>query len=210
MGAKNLLVLSLIVLILPMDIRAQKDTVKMVNFEFQPEQLTIEAGDTVIWVNATSTTHTTTSGTDCTADGTWNSGNMDAQGDIFSHVFDSAGDFPYYCIPHCGIGMTGKIVVQQSTGIARKSVGGGPEVVSMIVNPYQDQLLVEYKLNKPSAVTINLYNMLGERVRTFSFKGDASGNYQKILNLHELNEGVYLSSLMVNGKRIATQMISKM
>ena len=41
-------------------------------------------------------------------DGTFDSGNM-ATGDTFSHTFDTAGDFPYYCTPHPW--MTGTVTV---------------------------------------------------------------------------------------------------
>jgi plastocyanin len=80
---------------------------------FVPRDTTISHGDTVLWVNASAMSHTTTSGAcaPCVADGVWNSGTM-SPGATFRVVFgpgtdqpglvhvDSTGAFPYYCIPH--------------------------------------------------------------------------------------------------------------
>jgi PKD repeat protein len=77
---------------------------------------TIHVGDTVNWV-WNSGTHTTTSGScsgGCSPDGKWDSGDMSAPAS-FSHVFNTAGNFPYFCTIHGAI-MTGMVVVQQQAG----------------------------------------------------------------------------------------------
>jgi plastocyanin len=35
-----------------------------------------------------------------------------ASGSTYSHTFTQAGSFPYFCRPHCSMGMTGTVVVQ--------------------------------------------------------------------------------------------------
>lgn len=79
---------------------------------FSPSTLTICVGDSVLWTNDGSMLHTTTSGSGCTPDGRWDSGNL-FSGDSFSRVFTAAdqGSNAYYCIPHCDFGMTGTITV---------------------------------------------------------------------------------------------------
>ena len=91
------------------DSRAATVEVSMQDFSFTPQTISINVGDTVQWTN-NGGSHTTTSGSNCTADGTWNSGLL-GQGQSFSHTFTEAGTFPYFCIPQCGIGMTGTVVV---------------------------------------------------------------------------------------------------
>lgn len=88
-----------------------KHTVEIFDSSFSPQDLTIGEGDTVIWVNNGNMVHTSTSGTDCNDDGSWNSGELvpDAS---FSHIFTTAGAFDYFCIPHCEMGMTGSITVE--------------------------------------------------------------------------------------------------
>jgi len=78
---------------------------------FAPSTITIHVGDTVRWQWVSSGIgHTTTSGSACTSDGIWDSGNKSSG--FFSHTFNTAGHFPYFCRPHCGSGMTGTVEVQ--------------------------------------------------------------------------------------------------
>jgi outer membrane protein assembly factor BamB/plastocyanin len=90
---------------------------------FSPKTVTINAGDTIKWVNQTSSiTHTTTSGKNCTPDGIWNQSL--SPGASFSLVFNTAGTFPYFCIPHCLSGMTGTITVTGATFSISGTVSG--------------------------------------------------------------------------------------
>lgn len=86
--------------------------VQLQNFSFNPPAVTINVGDTIRWVNDTSTFHTTTSGTSCTSNGIWDA-NLTSLNSSFSFEFSSAGVFPYFCRPHCGLGMTGTIEVTE-------------------------------------------------------------------------------------------------
>ena len=83
-------------------------TVDITNFVFVQDEIEIRVGDTVEWVNNDATRHTITSGTDDTADGAFDSGDIEA-GDTFSFTFLEAGDFAYFCDIHPT--MTGTVVV---------------------------------------------------------------------------------------------------
>lgn len=37
---------------------------------------------------------------------------LNAPGETFSNKFDTAGEYSYYCEPHQGAGMAGKVIVQ--------------------------------------------------------------------------------------------------
>ncbi len=74
-------------------------TVAIVDNDFEPEELTVEVGTTVRWVNEGMMMHTVTSGPDATEDGLFDSGDM-RNGDTFEYTFDEAGEFPYFCRPH--------------------------------------------------------------------------------------------------------------
>lgn len=80
--------------------------VTMSDTAFMPQTIAIKAGDTVVWKNTSSKSHTVTS------DGGFlllNSGNI-APGKTFSHTFKSPGSYTY----HCGIHdrMSGTIIVR--------------------------------------------------------------------------------------------------
>jgi plastocyanin len=83
-------------------------------FRFSPSSVTIQRGDTVQW-SWSSSGHSSTSGTPGSPSGLWDSGILN-QGATFSHTFNSAGSFPYYCTPHgqcCG--MVGMVTVSNPT-----------------------------------------------------------------------------------------------
>lgn len=88
-------------------------TVTIQNFTFSPAQLTINVNDTVTWTNADFTTHTSTS---TSAPGSWDSGGI-PPGQSFTpspNPFTMPGTYSYVCTLH--LGMTGRIIVQESTG----------------------------------------------------------------------------------------------
>ena len=89
--------------------RAMSHRVTMTEYSFSPESLNVMAGDTVVWVNKGKIAHTTTSGMAGKPDGKWDM-NV-GPGDSMSHVFNTAGRYPYYCKPHTSQGMKGVIIV---------------------------------------------------------------------------------------------------
>jgi len=78
--------------------------VKIDNFSFGPQTLTVAVGTTVTWTNRDDIPHTVVS-----TDGVFKSKVRDTD-EKFSYTFTKAGEYPYYCSVHPK--MTGKIVVQ--------------------------------------------------------------------------------------------------
>ena len=76
---------------------------------FIPAEVTVNVGETVTWSNDDSAAHTVTSGTPTGGpDGTFDSSLFMAD-TTFSHTFDNAGEYNYFCMVHPW--MTGKIQV---------------------------------------------------------------------------------------------------
>ena len=78
--------------------------VKIDNFSFGPQTLTVSVGTTVVWTNRDDIPHTVVS-----TDGVFKSKVRDTD-EKFSFTFNTAGTYPYFCSVHPK--MTGKIVVQ--------------------------------------------------------------------------------------------------
>ena len=78
--------------------------VKIDNFSFGPQTVTVPVGATVIWINHDDIPHTVVS-----TDGVFKSKVRDTD-EKFSYTFTKAGTYPYYCTIHPK--MTGKVVVQ--------------------------------------------------------------------------------------------------
>ncbi|MBN1134722.1 MAG: cupredoxin family copper-binding protein [Methanosarcinaceae archaeon] len=68
--------------------------VSIKNFEFQPQNIRILAGDSVTWNNDDSVTHTVTSDND-----EFDSGNL-GPGDSYTHIFEEPGNYSYSCKLH--------------------------------------------------------------------------------------------------------------
>ena len=83
---------------------ASNGEVRIDNFSFGPQTITVPVGATVTWTNKDDIPHTSVS-----TDGVFKSKVLDTD-EKFSYTFTKAGTYPYYCTIHPK--MTGKIVVQ--------------------------------------------------------------------------------------------------
>lgn len=83
---------------------ASSAEVKIDNFAFGPQSLTVKVGTTVTWTNRDDIPHTVVS-----SDGVFKSKARDTD-ESFSYKFDKAGTYSYFCSLHPK--MTGQVVVQ--------------------------------------------------------------------------------------------------
>jgi plastocyanin len=81
--------------------------VKIDNFTFGPQKLSVKVGDTVTWTNEDDIPHTVVS------IGHYRSQALDT-GDKFTFTFTKAGSFQYFCGLHPQ--MQGTVVVEDATG----------------------------------------------------------------------------------------------
>ena len=87
------------------DAATDKYAVKIDNYSFTPQTITISAGTTVTWTNADDVPHTV-AGTDLS----FSSKALDTD-DQYSHTFDAPGTYKYFCTVHPR--MTGTVVVEK-------------------------------------------------------------------------------------------------
>lgn len=78
--------------------------IKIDNFSFGPQTVTVPVGTTVIWTNRDDIPHTVVS-----SDGVFKSKVRDTD-EKFSYTFTKPGTYPYYCSIHPK--MTGQVTVQ--------------------------------------------------------------------------------------------------
>lgn len=88
---------------------------------FNPQTVTISAGNTVEWRNTSGMPHTATGDPGKAADPAnvvlpegaepFDSG-MLSQGESYSHTFEVPGRYQYVCLPHEAAGMIGEIIVE--------------------------------------------------------------------------------------------------
>lgn len=66
----------------------------MRDFTFDPETITIQAGQSVEWINDDAVLHSATA-----TDRSWDSGEIDG-GRTWTHLFEKPGTFAYFCDDH--------------------------------------------------------------------------------------------------------------
>ena len=94
---------------------AETKTVSIKDFAFDPKTISINIGDTITWTNDGPSPHTVTAD-----NGNFDAGNLD-KGATFSHTFDTAGTFAYYCKYHGskgGVSMAASVTVGAAAGAA--------------------------------------------------------------------------------------------
>lgn len=86
----------------------QSVTIRIDNFTFGPETVTVEPGTAVTWINADDIPHTVVSQSKL-----FRSKTLDTD-DRYTFTFDGPGEYPYFCSLHPH--MTGKVVVKAPAG----------------------------------------------------------------------------------------------
>jgi plastocyanin len=84
---------------------------------FEPSTVTIKPGDEVKWVNNKLSPHNVVFATgegvdESVATKLSHKGLAFAAGESFSSTFTEPGNYTYYCEPHRGAGMVGKVIVE--------------------------------------------------------------------------------------------------
>jgi hypothetical protein len=86
--------------------------------------------------------------------------------------------------------------VNTVVGIEEVSLTAG---VNVYPNPANDFINVAYGLTNNSVVTVDVINVLGERVMTEYVGSQAAGNYTSRLDVSNLSAGVYMLNVTING-----------
>jgi plastocyanin len=170
--------------------RATVVQVQMLDSVFDPDSVTVSAGDTILWINNGVLPHTSTSGTSCTPNGTWDSGTIFAA-DSFQLAFPTDGNFPYYCTFHCFQGMVGRAVVQVVPGVEEEGKSNSRNAFQLKVqpNPFRGTATIVYSLQEESPVKVEVFDIIGRRVRTLVDSRQVKGEKRVLWN--GLNDNLF-------------------
>ena len=78
----------------PPQAKAKEHKVSIENIKYEPKELRVKKGETVVWTNADDRDHTVTAD-----DGSFASKKMSGR-DTYEHKFTKAGKFKYHCDYH--------------------------------------------------------------------------------------------------------------
>lgn len=169
-------------------------TVAVSNYKFEPKEITINEGDTVVWVNSDG--HHNVDGMKTAYPSNPESFGNDAGMDwTYQFIFSTAGTYNYQCDPHVGFGMVGKITVNQkqttSTQIAEKN-----DRIRVFPNPAKEFINLSIPTSMGSAQMLKIYSITGSLVDSKTISGN-SAKY----NLAQLKSGVYFVEIQTSDKR---------
>ena len=170
------------------------------NTTTQADLRTINVGDVVTWSYVGKNSHPTASDT-----GEWPTFQMNAANTTKSLTFTKVGVFPYHCEFHGApkVGMYGILTVvaaptatlnAQTTGIT----------LSVFPNPSHGQITVQLNQKPGADYKLRLSNIIGQEIRTIALKPELTAAGLP-LDLSDLHTGMYLYSLLVDGKVMATK-----
>jgi len=178
--------------------------VALVGQSFSPSELTISVGDTVRWTN-NGGFH------DVQADdGSFSSGNASTDIWVYTYVFNSAGDFRYYCTIHGGpngVGMSGIIHVQEVTDVNDKVAITNYSLKQNYPNPFNPFTTIEYSIPKGEFVKLKVYNVTGTLEKTVFSGFQPGGNYRIDFDGSDLASGVYFYQLTAGNYMSVKRMI---
>ena len=171
--------------------------VAVTNFEFTPNTLTIDVGDTVRWTNVSGTHNVDGTLASYPSNPVAFSNPADGSGTwVFDVVFTVAGTYQYECGIH-GPNMPGTITVNSTAAISENEKEG----VLIYPNPAQASFSVEYVEGIES---IEIYDLNGQQVLKLA------GNSQRLIlvDSHDLAAGSYTYIINdVNGKFLHGSMV---
>ncbi|MBI3253436.1 MAG: PEFG-CTERM sorting domain-containing protein [Nitrosopumilales archaeon] len=127
---------------------------------FMPAEVTVDVGGEVTWSNDDTAAHTVTSG-DLSADPDNVGADFDSSlfmaGKTFSHKFDAAGEYPYFCMVHPW--MVGTVIVQEAMAEEPEDDGMMEGMTELYGMSSDGTVKVEIEASTPTAgeaMTINL------------------------------------------------------
>ncbi len=158
------------------------------NFQFTPANLSVSVGDTVEWINqggfhsVVADNNSFTSGAASTS--AWS----------YKFVFNTAGNFPYYCSIHGGPngqGMSGSITVQNTTGVLHNNLTANNfELKQNYPNPFNPSTNISFSLPAPGHVKLDLFNFLGKKIATLINMDESKGIYNFQFEASSINGGL--------------------
>ena len=122
---------------------------------WSPSVANVVPGDIIRFEYGTGYPHTITSGSACTPDGVWFDESLSAPGDFYEFTVPNDGttEIPFFCAPHCAVGMDGVILIDLPQG--HMVIG-----IVDIANPYSMNYSVD-DLSDTATMSIDCDGTLG-------------------------------------------------
>ena len=199
---KSYLLLLLPLLLFSLSVRAVVRTVDVSNFQFSPATLAVNVGDTIrwIWVNGT---HTTTSLVIPPTAAAWDSP-IRQSAQTFMYKVTVPGVYNYVCTPHAP-NQAGTFTAAAVSGVSGVVTAEPAFVLKGSV--VSDEFIINLDIVQGAQVNIQLYNLVGRLVRTYSDSRREAGTYQDTYPVSDLPKGLYLLAVKVGKQQTTRRLI---
>jgi len=192
--SKLLTTIFLILILIPaVSFSLSLHVVEVSNNIFTPENITIEVGDTVRWINNGGFHNVKAD------DGSFTSGPVSSSNWVYNHVFTEPGDNPYYCEQHgspSGGGMSGNVTVESPSAVGDENNSPNQfQLKQNYPNPFNPSTNIGFRISDLEFVSLKVFDVLGNEVATLVNGIKPAGEYEIKFDAAELGSGIYLYQL---------------
>ncbi len=177
-------------------------TVNVSNFAFSPSNLTVDVGDTIMWVWV-SGNHTTTSLSVPSGALAWDEV-MDSGNQIYMYEVTVEGTYNYDCTFH-PVSMTGTITALAPNSIKTAATLADGLFIQSLNNGAS--LNVSYQLNKPTLVKVTMMDLTGKVAKILLNSNQSSGKFNTAFATEELRNGLYIVEMIAGNERYTRRVI---
>jgi serine protease AprX len=102
---------------------------------------------------------------------------------------------------------TAAAAAASSSATAASSPAPQPEAIQAAPNPFQNRTVLTYNLAEAGAVRLEVFNLLGQRVKTLSSEVQTAGVHSQVFDGSQLAAGTYIYKLTAGGKSNSGRMV---
>ncbi len=176
--------------------------VEVEDFEFNPQNFSVQVGDTIIWTWHDGF-HTTTSDLVPTGASHWDAP-IESSTPTFMYVVTHPGFYSYHCTPHQSMGMNGTFTASGTTSIIRPTQNNVPFRIA--VDNENSKVILRYTETLAGSSEIRVMNISGKVVFR-STPHVSVKDREEVINLTGANQGIYLIELINEKSRFVKKVI---
>lgn len=198
-----LMCLAAVIFCLPPVTMATNHIITAADFQFSPDTMTVESGDTITW-QWESGFHTTTANGIPDGAMQWNE-LLDSMHTSFSYVVTVAGTYHYISIPDLP-SMAGRFTLPGPAGI--NSVVQSPFSFELMGNLVRDRVVISYDSRITAGAVITMYDQLGKRLQTITGTTLLAGKHAYTFNFDDIfPAGMYFIVMQVEDVALTRKLV---
>jgi len=97
-------------------------------------------------------------------------------------------------------GSNGQFVFNNITGVEKEQLPAGYSITENFPNPFNPKTRIGFTLPNSGSVRVEVYNTLGQKVKTIEEKNFSAGNGYIDLEMNGLSNGVYIAKITLDNK----------